>query len=159
QGYFSRFPLGDRENQLMATIGSFQFSLGTHFDPDYEPPDDERLAAVCQLARILDGVLFSPSALRDPNGRMLVSADGEVDADAEWPKIGRLVETAAFGAKAGHGEKPAVTEEDEWQAEPPSAERVARRAVALMILSARAVVERDHAKSPQVGKFYQRLVA
>src|SRR5262245_42430036 len=43
QGYFKRFPLGDREKQLMATIGSFQFALGTRFDPDYEPPDDERL--------------------------------------------------------------------------------------------------------------------
>src|SRR5262249_6982559 len=141
----------------MATIGSFQFSLATQFKPDYEPPDDERLAAVCQLARILDGVLFTPSSLRDPQGRILVSADGEVDPDAEWPRAGLLVKTAVFGARAGHGEKPAVTEED-WQPEPPSADRVARRAVALMILSARAVVERDPAGSPKVGSFYQRLV-
>jgi hypothetical protein len=38
QGYFSRFPLGEREKQLMATIGSFQFSLATRFEPEYEPP-------------------------------------------------------------------------------------------------------------------------
>jgi hypothetical protein len=108
------------------------------------------------LARILDGVLFSPSALRDPAGRILVSADGEVDADAEWPRAGRLVPIASFGEKAGFGEKPAVTEED-WQPEPPSAQRVARRAVALLILSARAVAERDHARM-DVLPFYEKLL-
>jgi hypothetical protein len=152
QGYFSRFPLGDREEQLMATIGSFQFSLATQFDPDYELPDDGRLGAVCQLAHILGGVLFSPSALRDPQGRILVSADGEVDDDAEWPMVGRLFQAEAFG------EKPAVTEGD-WQPQPPSADRIARRALALLLLSARAVVERDHASSPQVLPFYKKLVA
>src|SRR5205814_495599 len=111
QGYFSQFPMSDREEQLLATIGSFQFSLGTQFDPDYEPPDDERLGAVCQLAHILGGVLFSPSALRDPQGRILVSADGEVDAEAEWPLVGQLFQASAFG------EKPAVTEDD-WQPKP-----------------------------------------
>jgi hypothetical protein len=157
QGYFGRFPLGDREKQTMATIGSFQFSLATQFEPDYDPPEDERLGAVCELARVLDGVLFMPSALRDPQGRILVSADGEVDADAEWPRVGTLVNIAGFGENAGFGEKPAVTEDD-WQPEPPAAERVARRAVALLVLSARAVVERDHASSPNVLKFYKKLV-
>jgi hypothetical protein len=157
QGYFSRFPLGDGEEQLMATIGSFQFSLATQFEPDFESADDERLGAVCQLAHVLGGVLFTPSALRDPRGRILVSADGEVDEDAEWPLAGLLVKSADFGDKAGHGEKPAVTEDD-WRPEPPGAARVARRAVALMILSARAVVERDHASSPGIEAFYRKLV-
>ncbi len=85
QVYFSRFPLGDREAQTMATIGTFQFSLGTRFEPDYDPSGDERLTILGKLAEILDGVLFLPSSLRDPQGRILVSADGEVDPDAEWP--------------------------------------------------------------------------
>lgn len=85
QGYFSRFPLGDREPQTMTTIGTFQFSLGTRFEPDYDSAGDERLTILSKLVAVLDGVLFLPSSLRDPQGRILVSADGEVDPDAEWP--------------------------------------------------------------------------
>lgn len=85
QVYFSRFPLGDREAQTMATIGTFQFSLGTRFEPDYNLAGDERLTILGRLAEVLDGVLFLPSSLRDPQGRILVSANGEVDPDAEWP--------------------------------------------------------------------------
>jgi len=88
QGYFLRFPLGDREAQTMATIGTFQFSLGTRFEPDYDRAGDERLTILGKLAEVLDGVLFLPSSLRDPQGRILVSADGEVDPDAEWATIG-----------------------------------------------------------------------
>ena len=87
QGYFSRFPLGDREAQMMSTIGTFQFSLGTRFEPDYDLVGDERLTILGKLAEVLDGVLVMPSSLRDPQGRILVSSDGEVDSDAEWPTI------------------------------------------------------------------------
>jgi hypothetical protein len=95
QGYFDRFPLGDRRDQLTATIGSFQFALTAWFDPDYHSFDDKRVKAVCHLAEVLDGVLYTPGALRDPQGRVLVSADGEVDEDACWPLAGRLFKSEA----------------------------------------------------------------
>jgi hypothetical protein len=150
QGYFGRFPLGDRRDRLMSTIGTFQFSLGTRFDPDYDPAGDERLAMLCALTEAVDGVLFSPSALRDAKGRVLVSADGEVHPEAEWPTVGLLARAEHFG------EAPAVADHD-WQPEPPAAERVARRAVALLLVSARAVLERDFGKSAAIPESYDRL--
>lgn len=150
QGFLARFPLGDREAQTMSTIGTFQFCLGTRFQPDYDLAGDERLTILGKLAEVLDGVLFMPSSLRDPQGRILVSSDGNVDPDAEWPMVGRLANATAFG------EKPAVAE-PEWEAKPPTAQRVARRAVALMILSCRAVLERDHKNEPNSEEQYERL--
>ena len=150
QGYFSRFPLGDRRDQVMSTIGTFQFSLATRFEPDYDPSGDERLSMLCALAANVDGVLFSPSCLRDSSGRILVSADGEADADAEWPTVGLLARAEHFG------EAPAVADDD-WQPDPPTAERVARRAVALAVVSARAVLERDFGQNPDIPREYERL--
>jgi hypothetical protein len=150
QGYFDRFPLGDRRDRLMSTIGTFQFSLATRFDPDYDPAGDERLAMLCALTETVDGVLFSPSALRDAKGRILVSADGEVDADAEWPTVGLL-------AQAEHLDEAPAVADDDWQPDPPSAERVASRAVALMLFTARAVLERDFGKSDAIPANYDRL--
>jgi hypothetical protein len=134
--YFDRFPLGDRAAQTRATIGAFGFSLATSFEPDYDPAGDERLDFLASLADAVDGVFFSPSCLRDARFRVLVSASGEVDEDAEWPLAGRLV-------PADHnGDGPALADPD-WQPQPPTAERVARRATALLILTARATLERD----------------
>ena len=152
QGYFSRFPLGDREKQTMSTIGTFQFSLATRFDPDDEPIGDPRLVFLSSLAEWLDAVFFSPSGLRDARFRVLVSADGEVDADATWPVIGITVTATRYG------EAPADAE-DEWESEPPTAERAARRAVALVVLAARAVLERDFGKRDTIPDEHRDLRA
>jgi hypothetical protein len=133
-GYLGRFPLGDRRDRLMSTVGAFRFALAAQFDPDYGP-GDERLTVLADLAAELDGVLFSPSAVRDPRLRVLAAADGGVDPDAEWP----AVELTA--AAAG----------------PPAPLRVARRAVALTLLSARGVLERE-LTSPHTHANHARLV-
>jgi len=88
RGYFSGFPDTDRKPQAMALISSFRFSLGTLFEPDYDPEDDPRLDIVFAVAEVLDGALFTPSSLRDANGRILFGAEGEDegDPDAVWPR-------------------------------------------------------------------------
>lgn len=123
QGYFGRFG-GEHNLRVMALIGTFAFALATEFDPDYDDPaDDERFAVVSGVTRLVDGAIFTPSALRDPAGRPLLDATGYTDPDAEWP-----------GAPVG---------EDPSDGLPPSEVRVARRAVALAAVTARAVIERD----------------
>jgi hypothetical protein len=135
QGYFSRFPADpDLMRRILDLIGTFTFSLATRFDPDYDDPStDERFAIVSGVTRLLDGVLFTPSSLRDPDGRVLIDADGESDPEATWPKV--------------RATRPAVPDEvlaaGEDGPDPPTPQRVARRAVALMAVTGRAVVERE----------------
>jgi hypothetical protein len=87
QGYFRRFPASDELHQRVdQLIGRFQFALATRFEPDYEDPSrDDRFAVVCGLTAMLGGVIFTPSGLRDAEGRYLIGAGGESDDDAEWP--------------------------------------------------------------------------
>src|SRR5262249_37443837 len=82
RGYFSRFPDPARKPRVMALTTSLRFSLGTLFDPDFDPEGDPRLDALFAVAELLDGVLFTPSALRDARGRILFAAGGEDDEDA-----------------------------------------------------------------------------
>jgi hypothetical protein len=139
QGYFDRFPAGDRKPQLMATIDSLGFALATAFEPDFDPEGDERLGVVFEVARLLDGVLFTPSALRDSSGRILVNADGGYDEEAVWPGAGPAVQTPPAPATPPAANGPVA----ESTPRPPTPKRVARRAVALMGLVARAVIERE----------------
>jgi hypothetical protein len=55
------------------------------------------------------------------------------------------------------GEAPAVAE-DEWQPDPPTAVRVARRAVALKALTMRAVLERDFGKRESIQEEHAWLL-
>ncbi len=54
------------------------------------------------------------------------------------------------------GEAPADAADD-WQPDPPTAKRVARRAVALTLLTTRATLERDFGKSDAVPESFDRL--
>ena len=73
------------------------------------------------VAEFLDGVLFTPSSLRDAHGRIILSADGEHDDEVTWPESTPVVPSATELPEADEGSKP----------EPPSPKRVARRALAL----------------------------
>jgi hypothetical protein len=120
QGHVARFPAGDRQPRVRDLVGSFQFALGTRFDPDdSDPAVDDRFGVILGVARLLDGVVFTPSGMWDWSGRVLVSADGAYDEDAEWPEVS--------------ADDP----------DPPTPARVARRAVALVAVTARAVIERE----------------
>ncbi|HVK18696.1 MAG TPA: DUF4272 domain-containing protein [Fimbriiglobus sp.] len=129
---FPRLPAGERKAQFRSTIDSLRFALDTSFEPDFDPDGDERLGVVFEVAQFLDGVLVSPSAVRDAGGRILVGADGGSDADAVWPTPADVVLTPTRTPVRLDG-----------PARPPGPKRVARRAAVLMAVVGRAVVERE----------------
>jgi hypothetical protein len=134
QGYFVRFPSSNRVPRVLGLIGTFRFALATEFDPDFDASGDERLAALFGVTSYLDGVLFTPSSLRDAHGRIILSVDGEHDDEVTWPESTPVVPASVELPEAGDGPEP----------EPPTAERVARRCLALAVVGGRAVIERDH---------------
>lgn len=162
RGYFSRFPDTDRKDMVMMLTTSLQFSLGTLFEPDFDPQGDPRLDVLFAIAETLDGVLFTPSSLRDAAGRILFSASGEdeEDPEAEWPRVLAEVSTSDPMGAAMHEQSRPVQDDDEESedAEPPTALGVARRTLALAALTVRAVLEQDVANQNPVEETYRDLL-
>jgi hypothetical protein len=142
QGYLDRFPPTERKQVAVMLPTTFRYALAVQLTPEpragVAAADDPRLEVLYAVAELLDGVLFTPPALRDARGRVLFSAGGAADEDprAAWP---RVVATVRVAADAGGDED----DDAEEGAEAPSAERVARRALALTALSARGLMEYD----------------
>ena len=44
RGYFARFPDTDRKQRVMMLTTSLRFSLGTLFEPDFDPDGDLAIA-------------------------------------------------------------------------------------------------------------------
>ena len=148
QGYFSRFPDTDRKPLALAIPTSFRFSLGTLFEPDPDPEGDPRLDVLYAIAEPLDGVLFTPSSLRDARGRVLFAAGGEdeEDPDAVWPRVvGEVSVAEPLGAAMHEASRPKPPDEEDKTANPPTGDRVARRALALKAVTKRAILEQDPA--------------
>lgn len=135
--YFWRFPASPRKERVAMLTTTFKFVLATQFEPEFDPSGDSRLDVLFAVAAAVDGVFFTPSSLRDRNGRILFGAGGEneEDPDAVWPQIAGEV-TIDRPAQAGKDS------EDE-RLDPPSPERVARRALALSAVTARAFLEQS----------------
>jgi hypothetical protein len=160
RGYFSRFPDTDRKPRVMALTTSLRFSLGTLFDPDFDPEGDPRLDILFAIAELLDGVLFTPSSLRDACGRILLGAGGEAeeDPDAAWPRVvGEVHVSDPLGAALHERSRPKSPDEEDEGTEPPTAQRVARRALALTAVTARAILEQDTA-DPTATETYDDLL-
>lgn len=160
RGYFSGFPDTERKPRVMMLTSSFRFSLGTLFEPDFDPEGDARLDLVFAIAELLDGVLFTPSSLRDAQGRILFGAGGEdeEDPDAVWPRVaGEVPVSEPLGAAMHEASRPKPPAEQDEDASPPTAERVVRRALALTAVTARAILEQD--PNPEAAKTYQDLLA
>jgi hypothetical protein len=161
RGYFERFPDTARKPRVMKLTTSFHFSLGTLFDPDFDPEGDPRLDILFAVTELLDGVLFTLSSLRDSRGRILFGAGGEdgEDPEAVWPRVlGEVSVSEPLGAamhKRSRRKPPGEANED---ADPPTVARVARRALALTCVTARAVLERD-AVDPSSRGTHDRLLA
>lgn len=51
QGYFSRFPEGERKPDVLRLIGTFRFALATDWQPDLNPDGDERLPYLFAITR------------------------------------------------------------------------------------------------------------
>jgi hypothetical protein len=144
-GYFARFPDSPNKERVLILPTSLRFSLGTLFDPDMDPQGDPRLTVVFQAAQYLDGVLFTPSSLRDALGRVLFSAYGPEaeDPEARWPEVVGEVPVNTPLGRAMHESSRPRAEIEEPDTTPPTAQRVARRALALTALTARAILEQD----------------
>jgi hypothetical protein len=161
RGYFSRFPDTDRKERVMLLTTTFRFSLGTLFDPEFDPDDTILLGVLFDITGLLDGVLFTPSSLRDARGRVLFSADpDDEDPQAEWPEVLGEVSAADPSGAAMHDlSRPKPPDEGPGEAaDPPTPDRVARRALALTAVTARAILEQDTA-NPEAPGTYQDLLA
>lgn len=157
QGYFSRFPANENTARIMLLIDSFRFSITTFPPPEPElflDSDDPRLRYVFAVVKHLDGVIFTPSSLRDAAGRVLYGAR-DPDPQAVMPAIYKTVAAAPRSARtrSQHGTLP-----DEGAPRPLGAERVARRACALAAVTGRASLERQDPHDSGVEQTRQRIL-
>src|SRR5437016_3805297 len=81
--------------------------------------------------------------------------EDEEDADAVWPRVvGTVSVTEPLGAAMHERSRPKAPDEENEDAEPSTAERVARRALALTAVTARAILEQDTA-NPEAADTYK----
>jgi hypothetical protein len=158
QGYFSRFPETGNTALVMLLIQSFRFAITLYPVPEpdlYLGSDDPRLEYVFAVVKHLDGAIFTPSALRDARGRVLLGGD-DPDPHAVMPAIFKQVTGVprAQRPRAEHG-----TQASEEDPAPPDARRVAQRACALAALTARALLEQEDAADPGVEQTRQRILS
>lgn len=151
RGYFSRFPRSDHKSRVLMLISTFRFSLGTLFSPDFDPSGDPRLDVLYAITEALDGVLFTPSSLLDAHGRILLTAEGEdfEDPDAQWPRVAAEVSIEEMTQE--------VLDEEDEPSDPPTPERVARRALALTAVTVRGILEMD-LEDPRAAATYDDLL-
>ena len=155
QGYFSRFPIPDEmRGKVMGLIGSFRFSLGTISEPEIEDGSDPRLEVLHALAAQVDGVLFTPGALLDPNFQLLIDAEGTSDPEAQFPEF----PTDPVTTSAEMSEHEGLQDEDE-ERDPPGSERVARRALALTAVAARGLMDMNLAQGLSPAYSHEHLRA
>ncbi|MGC3970305.1 MAG: DUF4272 domain-containing protein [Pirellulales bacterium] len=135
--YFHRFPRSPNKERAIMLTTTFKLALSTEFDPEFEPEGDPRLSTLFAVAEAIDGILMTPSSLRDRNGRILFGAGGEDEEDAEaiWPNV--------VGAVDVRRSADADEDEETEELQPPGAARVARRALALAALTGRAILEQS----------------
>jgi len=148
-------------------IARLRFALAVRSDVDMQADrNDPKLELLFAICDHLDGFFFSPSTLRDAHGRVIVDAAGDWNPNAVLPKVDGLTpvvpEPAPDAASRGIDQEPSEDEpshedEDEWEPQPPSAEQVARRALVLAAVSARALVEMG-GEPEQVETFRQTLL-
>lgn len=148
RGYFARFPDTEGKTKALTLTTSLHFALGTLFEPECDVEGDPRINILCEVAELLDGVLFTPTALRDARGRILFGAGDEEDPAAVWPRvIGEVSLADPVGTAAHEAARPESPDEQDAAAPPPNAQRVARRALALTAVTVRAILEQESASS------------
>ncbi|MBS0261720.1 MAG: DUF4272 domain-containing protein [Planctomycetes bacterium] len=140
--YFAGFPDVPRKQDLLRLIGTFRFCLAfPECDLDIDG-DDERVAWVHAICQHLDGVFFTPSSLRDSSGRILIGAGGEFDRDAVLPSIPEMADVPALAGLSSPMDGDEVDHDE--AVEPPTAARVARRAMVLAAVANRGLIENEH---------------
>jgi hypothetical protein len=147
--HFQQFPESTRKQIAMMLPATFRYALSARLEPGLVPSGDARFGVITAVTTYLDGVLFSPGVLLDARGYVLFAVLGEHEEDpqAAWP---RVISEGPVGVAEGDGE-------DGHEPDPPTAERVARRALALAALTARAVLEED-ARAPDAAERHRELL-
>lgn len=159
RGDFAQFPETERKRLVLGLTTTFRTSLATRFEPDFDPDGDPRLEVLFAVAEYLDAVLFTPSALRDAWGRILFSAGGEddEDPDAVWPRVvGEVPVSEPLGAAMHERSRPAAPDDDQDLAA-PGPTRVARRALALAAVTARAIVDQDSERATSADSLQELI--
>lgn len=148
-GYFSGFPETPSKDGVLRAVGDFRFALSVpQHDLNIES-QDERLQIVYAVCQHLDGMIFTPSALRDGHGRVLLSGNGEFNSEAQIPRIPQQAEDDSDDARPS---------EIDGEPEPPSRERVTRRTLALTAIAARATLEIDAPQMKDADLHRQRIL-
>lgn len=126
------FPPSAHRSDVMRAAASCRFSValdrGCLVDLDVAGP---RRSAVLEIASQLDGLIVSPTAVRDPSGRVLVGVL-EPDPGARVPIGATTVPSGELLTVWGSGADEVAE---------PDAARVARRALAMAAVSSRAFLE------------------
>ncbi|MCC9604289.1 DUF4272 domain-containing protein [Blastopirellula sp. JC732] len=147
QGYFSRFAEVPRMAEIMRMIGSFRFVLAVPQEDLDIWSDDERIPLLYSVCQKIDGVIFTPYGLLDSQGRTLIEEGGLFDEEATLPFIPSM-------------EPSSESDEEEYDDEPipPTPLRVARRALALTAVAARATLEMDAPQLDEPDELRRRLL-
>lgn len=162
RGYFSQFPETDRKERVMMLTTCLSLGIAAVAEPGFNWDGDPRLQVVSAIATVVDGVMFLPGCLLDAEGRVLFGAGGEdeEDPEAEWPRVAAQVSVEEpFGAalhEISQQRQVDPVDDDDRAAEPPTAARVARRAMALGAVTLRGILERD-ADQPQAADTYRDM--
>ena len=156
RGYYSRYPDFEVKESVLMLTTTFKFSLGLLLEPEDRNETDPRLELVFAVVGLLDGVIFTPSALMDASGRVLFGIDGEVDPKAVWPRVRAEVQIER-PSQAVDAENPLDSEDAAATAPTPG--RVARRALALTAVGARALLEQKGVvlRRPTPGAWNPRI--
>lgn len=133
--YYDQFNMRDDvKDRVLRTIQNFRFCIGSTLEPELEDPiADPRMEVLCAIARELDGCLVTADQLLDASGNALFAADGTPNPKAVFPILPDRTEID--GEELGDGfDEPT----------PPSAQRVACRALVLAAVAGRGLMESQY---------------
>ncbi|HEV8002857.1 MAG TPA: DUF4272 domain-containing protein [Planctomycetaceae bacterium] len=147
--YFGRFPDVPRKADILRAVHGFQFSLSLAENTDLDlHGTDARLEWVYEIVRHLDGMIVTPTALRDAGGRILISSWGEFDEQATLPQFIPTDDEIRTQLADVTGEPDS---DNEVEIKPPTLERVVRRAMVLTAVSQRGLLENER-KNPRAAE-------
>ncbi len=132
--YIAEFPEVEGKTAILQALRQLRFAVSFAQSDVPLDGDDPRCEVVLNVCRHLDGMIFTPSALRDASGRILTSVSGESHPQAELPRI--VAEQPA----------PPAETDDDFEPRPPSATRAAKRAMVLAAIVERGFLEHEPGK-------------
>lgn len=136
QNFVGGFEMTEEVRQkMMSLIRVLKCSIGIMTDPEIASGDDSRLDLMHDVARLMDAIFFVPDAILDAEFLPLAAADGNFSTQAKFPDFPQGVPVAAE-IKIDRNEPV-----EEIELNPPNADRVAKRALALVAVAARGLID------------------